>query len=76
MNVYYVTRCSHCGKATYPSEVGEIRVHSAEFLQEIEMRIAEGESIHEIAKDFCAWCYGRKPCGCDNPHSQQGLPWV
>ena len=74
MNTYVMTRCSNCSEAIVVSERGTIMAHGATNANEVIRRICLGEVLTSIAKDFCGYCGGKMPCGCDNPSPQNGLP--
>lgn len=69
MNNYRVTKCPCCGEVFPVNE--EITVHGAQNLNDA-IDMIKKSNIQEAAKNFCWYCGGKLPCGCDNPSPQGG----
>lgn len=74
MNNYTITKCTYCRKPIVVNDIGDIKVHGGANADQVMDRIRGGETITEIAKDFCDRCGNEMPCGCSNPRPQDGLP--
>lgn len=56
MNNYEVTKCPKCGDVIITSEVGTIKVTGATELQKVVSRLQNGETLDNVAKDYCLYC--------------------
>ena len=56
MNNYEVTKCTKCSEVIITSEVGTVKVAGEKELGRIITRLSQGESLDDVAKDYCSYC--------------------
>lgn len=68
-NVYHIAMCSHCDRPIDCTQ--NIMVHRAVNFEKAAKLLNEPKNTFEmVARQFCAYCGGHIPCGCDHPDPQ------
>lgn len=57
-NIYEITQCPHCKKEVFASD-GSVQVRGGE-IEVVKARLAKGETIADIAQDYCDYCIAPK----------------
>jgi len=75
MNIYYITKCPHCGEVIVSpwegrrDETDWFTVHGSKALGEA-LELLKKLPLSAVAPQFCGYCGAKVPCGCDHPDPQ------